>query len=164
MIREHHEVRILKNNEVDSGTIKQIRKIVMSENKETKFFLGINSSNITETLPIKNRNFNIWVLYSDENHLIGFLTFEDKENEVKFLKVFYIASQFRKQEFGKLFINRLYEMHPKLECKINLGNDLMCKLVKSVKMRNEKSAFNFLNTSKDMSIWWSNYNSDDDYK
>ena len=157
-------MKILKNNEINSDTIKQIRKIVISDSKETKFFLGISSSNISVTLPIKNRSFNIWVLYSDENNLIGFLTFEDEDDGVKFLKGLYIVPRFRKQGFAKLLINNLYAEHPKLECKINPGNDVMYKLAKTVKMRGEKSKIDFRKTSEDVPIWWSNYRNDNDYK
>ncbi|QVK16957.1 GNAT family N-acetyltransferase [Mycoplasmatota bacterium] len=118
-----------------------MRKTIISDNKEVKQFLGINSSNITSVLPIKNRNFNIWFLCSDNDQIIGFLSFDDMDNDVKFIKSFYIVPTFRKRGYAKYFINNLHENYSKLECRINPGINIMYKLVKSVGMRGEKSTF-----------------------
>ncbi len=153
-------MRILKNNEINNNMIKQMRKTIISDSKEVKQFLGINSSNITSVLPIKNINFNIWFLCEDDDQIIGFLSFDDMDNDVKYIKSFYIVPTFRKHGYGRNFINKLYENYPKLECRINPGNSIMYKLVKSIGMREEK----FTNSRRlpldTEPIWWSNYKTD----
>lgn len=150
-------MRVLKNGEVNKNMILQIRKTIMSDSKEVKQFLGINSSNITSILPIKNRDFNIWVLCTDDDQIVGFLSFIDNDNDVKFIKSFYIVPTFRKHEYGRYFINNLYENYFKLECRINPGNNIMYELVKSIGMRGEKSNISKMLPLDTEPIWWSNY-------
>jgi hypothetical protein len=66
----------------------------MSDNKEVKQFLGINSSNITSVLPINITDFNIWVLCTEDYQIVGFLSFLDKDNDVKY-KCQYINGSFQ---------------------------------------------------------------------
>lgn len=155
-------MRILKNDEVNKNMIEQIRKTILSESKEVKQLLGIKYNNITSEIPIKSRGFNIWVLCSDDNRIIGFLSFSNIKDAM-FIKLLYIMPIFRSQGFGRYFLNYLYENYSKLVCKINQGNNLMYGLVKSIGMRGEKSIISGITPLNSQPIWWSNYKTDDKY-
>lgn len=156
-------MEILKNENVDSKIIKFLRKSIMSETPEVKHHLGAISSNITKLLPIRNRDFNLWVFYEELN-LVGFLTFQDKKDDVKFIKEFYVLPKNRNKGFGKKILLCLHSEHPKLECKINPDNHQMYRLASVINLRGEKNQM--ANQSENRGThprWWSNYKSDVDY-
>lgn len=154
---------ILKNENVDSKIIKFFRKSIVSETSEVKHHLGATSSNITSLLPRRNRDFNLWVFYEGIN-LVGFLTFEDKKEDVKFIKEFYVLPKYRNKGFGKKIFICLHSEHPKLECKINPDNHQMYRLAKVINLRGEKSPIVAMLKKKETHpLWWSNYKSDVNY-
>jgi GNAT superfamily N-acetyltransferase len=136
---------------------------MISDTLEVKQYFGVNSSNVRNILPIKNRDFNIWVLFEKRN-VVGFLTFQDKKDDVKFLKEFYVLPEYRKKGYGKQILMSLYLQRHKIECRINPGNERMYRLVKVINLRGEKSLVSKWKKDKDIPpIWWSNYKDNDDY-
>ena len=154
---------IIKNENISSDTIYFLRKSMISDTFEVKHYLGVNSSNVRSLLPMKNRDFNIWVFFEKRN-VVGFLTFKDNKDDVKFLKEFYVLPEYRNKGYGKQILLSLYSQHHKIECKINPGNERMYKLVKVINLRGEKSVILKWKKDKGMHpIWWSNYKDNDDY-
>jgi GNAT superfamily N-acetyltransferase len=136
---------------------------MISDTFEEKQYLGVNSSNVRSILPIKNRDFNIWVFFEKRN-VVGFLTFQDKKDDVKFLKEFYVLPEHRNKGYGKQILFSFYSQHHKIECRINPGNERMYRLVKFINLRGEKSMISQWKKDKGMlPIWWSNYKNNGDY-
>jgi len=136
---------------------------MISDTLEVKRYLGVNSSNLISVLPIKNREFNIWVFY-ERSSIVGFLTFKDNKDDVKLLKELYVLPEHRKKGYGKQMLLSLYSQHHKIECKINSGNERMYRLAKAINMRGEKSKVSQWIKNKDIRpIWWSNFKDNNDY-
>lgn len=157
-------MKIIKNENIPSIDIKTLRRSIISESKEIKNFLGIDSSNINAALPIKKRDFDIWIYYQHES-IIGFLSFNKStyESEVKFIKEFYVLPNFRNKGYGRTMLKFLLEDFPKIECRINPGNVYMYRLVKSIGMKGEKSIMTPLKPKGTQPMWWSNYKEDSFY-
>ena len=154
---------IIKNENISSATICFLRKRMISDTFEVKRFLGVNSSNVRTLLPIKNRYFNIWV-FLEKHNVVGFLTFKENKDDVKFLKEFYVLPEYRNKGYGKRILFSFYLQYYKIECKINPGNERMYRLGKIINLRGEKSIVSQLKMGRDIPpIWWSNYKNDDDY-
>lgn len=154
---------IIINENIRSETIYFLRKRMISDTFEVKKYLGVNSSNLRSILPIKNREFNIWV-FRERLNIVGFLTFKDNKDDVKFLKEFYVLPEHRNKGYGKQMLLSLYSQHHKIECKINTGNERMYRLAKIINLRGEKSIVSQLIKNKDIRpIWWSNFKDNDDY-
>jgi GNAT superfamily N-acetyltransferase len=141
------QLSILKNEEIKASIIKKIRDVIMRDTNDSKFFLGVNSSNLIESLPIKNRKFDIWVVVDCLGEPIGFITFMPlaSDESVTFIKAFYILPKYRNLGFGKHIMIKLYSEFPKLYCRINRksdndsdANSPMYKLIKVANMRGEK--------------------------
>ncbi len=154
---------IIINENVRSETIYFLRKRMISDTFEVKKFLGVNSSNLRSILPIKNREFNIWV-FRERLNIVGFLTFKDNKEDVIFLKLFYVLPEHRNKGYGKQMLLSLYSQHHKIECKINIGNERMYRMAKIINLRGEKSIVIQGIKNKDIHpIWWSNFKDNDDY-
>ena len=154
---------IIINENIRSETIYFLRKRMISDTFEVKQYLGVNSSNLRSILPIKNREFNIWV-FRERLNIVGFLTFKDNKDDVKFLKEFYVLPEHRNKGYGKQMLLSLYSQHHKIECKINTGNERMYRLTKIINLRGEKSKVIQGMKNKDIHpIWWSNFKDNDDY-
>jgi GNAT superfamily N-acetyltransferase len=155
-------MEIIKNNEIESNLIKQLRKQIVSDNADVKRFLGINSSNITTELPLKNRNFHIWIFLSMAE-IIGYVSFDDQNEDIKFIKALYVLPKHRNKGYGRQIIHELYQQHPKLECKINSQNNAMYRILKYAKMKGEKSGVSLMLSKEFQPVWWSNHKSNDSY-
>jgi GNAT superfamily N-acetyltransferase len=154
---------IIINENIRSETIYFLRKRMISDTFEVKQYLGVNSSNLRSILPIKNREFNIWV-FRERLNIVGFLTFKDNKDDVKFLKEFYVLPEHRNKGYGKQMLLSLYSQHHKIECKINTGNERMYRLAKIINLRGEKSiVFRWMKNIDIRPIWWSNFKENGDY-
>ena len=154
---------IIKNENISSDTIYFLRKSMISDTFEVKHYLGVNTSNVRTLLPIRYRYFNIWTFFEKRN-VIGFLTFKDNEDDVKFIKVFYVLPEHRNKGYGKQILLNFYSQHHKIECKINPGNERMYRLVSFINLRGEKSTISQWTKDKGIPpIWWSNYKNNNDY-
>lgn len=154
---------IIINENIRSETIYFLRKRMISDTFEVKQYLGVNYSNLRSILPIKNREFNIWV-FRERLNIVGFLTFKDKKDDVIFLKLLYVLPEHRNKGYGKQMLLSLYSQHHKIECKINSGNERMYRLAKAINMRGEKSKVSQWIKNKDIRpIWWSNFKDNNDY-
>lgn len=162
-------MRVLKNDELTARQIKQLRIVILAENKDVQFFLGLGSSNINKALPLKARDFEIWVAFFEKNEILGFVSFCDGYEGSKFIKVFYILPKYRRYGYGKELFHVLKNEYEKLECRTKPDNQNMYKFLKSVGMRCEKPILNNSNLSINdrllrWSNWWSNYKSDKAYE
>jgi len=154
---------IIINENIRSETIYFLRKRMISDTFEVKQYLGVNSSNLRSILPINNREFNIWV-FRERLNIVGFLTFKDNKDDVKFLKEFYVLPEHRNKGYGKQMLLSLYSQHHKIECKINTGNERMYRLAKIINLRGEKSiVFRWMKNIDIRPIWWSNFKENGDY-
>lgn len=153
---------IIKDSEVDSVLIKRIRTIIFSESGYIKKLIGINSSNIVSEIPINKRDFHIWV-YINDDKLVGFVTFAEKEESVIFIRALYVTREHRYQRIGAKIMNDVLELYPKIECRVNNDNFPMYRLLRSLGFRGEKSIVSFLKPNDSMPIWWSNYKTADSY-
>ncbi|MGE4342018.1 MAG: GNAT family N-acetyltransferase [Bacilli bacterium] len=154
---------IIINENIRSETIYFLRKRMISDTFEVKQYLGVNSSNLRSILPIKNREFNIWV-FRERLNIVGFLTFKDNKDDVKFLKEFYVLPEHRNKGYGKQMLLSLYSQHHKIECKINTGNERMYRLAKIINLRGEKSiVFRWMKNIDIRPILWSNFKENGDY-
>jgi len=153
---------IIKNSEVKSALIKRIRNVILAETDQIKRLIGINSSNIVSQIPIKNRDFHIWV-YINDDKLVGFVTFAEREKSVIFIRALYVTREHRNQGIGAEIMNDVLELYPKIECRVNKNNFPMYSLLRSLGFRGEKSTVSFLKPRDSKPIWWSNYKTADSY-
>ena len=153
---------IIKNSEVESDLVKRIRNVILAETDQIKRLIGINSSNIVSQIPIKNRDFHIWV-YINDDRLVGFVTFAEREESVIFIRAIYVTREHRYQGIGAKIMNDVLELHPKIECRVNNDNFPMYSLLRSLGFRGEKSFVSFLKPKDSMPIWWSNYKTADSH-
>lgn len=153
---------IIKDSEVNSLIIKRIREIILTETDQIKRLIGINSSNIVSQIPIKNRDFHIWV-YINDDKLVGFVTFAEREKSVIFIRALYVTREHRNQGIGAEIMNDVLELYPKIECRVNNDNFPMYNLLRSLGFRGEKSTVSFLKPRDSNPIWWSNYKTADSY-
>lgn len=153
---------IIKNSEVESALIKRTRCVILAETDLIKKLIGINSSNIASELPIKNRDFHIWV-YICDNKLLGFITFAEKEESVIFIRALYVTREYRYQGIGVKIMNDVLELYPKIECRVNNDNFPMYSLLRHLGFRGEKSIGSFLKPRDSNPIWWSNHKTADSY-
>lgn len=155
-------MEIIKDTDVNSILIKRIRQIMLTETDLIKKLIGINSSNIVSEMPIKNRDFHIWV-YINDDRLVGFVTFAEREESVIFIRVLYVTREHRNQGIGAKIMNDVLELYPKIECRVNNDNFPMYSLLRSLGFRGEKSIVSFLKPRDSNPIWWSNYKTADSY-
>lgn len=146
---------ILKDNEVTSNVIKIFRKKIMVDTKEVKKFLGINSRNIVERLPIKNRDFNIWAI-KEKDSIIGFVSFKTA-NDITFIKTLYIVKEHRKKGYAKKLLLKLNKQFDKLETQVNKGNTAMYKMLESIGFKGKESRLGLGTDLNTKPILWSNY-------
>jgi GNAT superfamily N-acetyltransferase len=155
-------MEIIKDTDVNSILIKRIRQIMLTETDLIKKLIGINSSNIVSEMPIKNRDFHIWV-YINGDRLVGFVTFVEREESVIFIRALYVTREHRNQGIGAKIMNDVLELYPKIECRVNNDNFPMYSLLRSLGFRGEKSIVSFLKPRDSKPIWWSNYKTADSY-
>jgi GNAT superfamily N-acetyltransferase len=153
---------IIKNLEVESALIKKIRSVILAETDQIKKLIGINSSNIVSEIPIKNRNFHIWV-YINDDKLIGFVTFAEREESVIFVRALFVTREHRYRGIGAKIMNDVLELYPKIECRVNNDNFPMYSLLRHLGFRGEKSIGSFLKPRDSNPIWWSNHKTADSY-
>ncbi len=132
-------MKIIKNEYITSGIIKKLRELIKSEDKKAKHFLGINSKNIVSSLPIKNRNFEMWSIII-ENAPIGFLSFCLQPNGVVFIKTLYISNCFRRKGYGTIVIKKLNTIYDRLECIINKGNEIAYRFYRKMGFKPDETS------------------------
>lgn len=155
-------MQIIRNSEAGPVLIKRLRSVILAEADYIKTLIGINSSNISSELPIKNRDFHIWV-YINDDRLVGFVTFAEREESVIFIRALYVTREHRNQGIGAKIMNDVLELYPKIECRVNNDNFPMYSLLRSLGFRGEKSIVSFLKPRDSKPIWWSNYKTADSY-
>ena len=155
-------MKIIKDTDVNSILIKRIRQIMLTETDNIKKLIGINSSNIVSEIPIKYRDFHIWI-YINDDEPVGFVTFAEREESVIFIRALYVTSEHRNQGLGTKIMNDVIELYPKIECRVNNDNFPMYSLLRSLGFRGEKSIVSFLKPRDSKPIWWSNYKTSDSY-
>lgn len=154
-------IKLIKNKNIQSKMILSLRALLMKDERKTRKLLGVDSNNMVESLPIRNRDFELWVVISDIDELVGFVSFVIDEKEL-FIKELYIGPTFRRNGYGRQVYAELLKEFSKISCRINQGNQLMYKFAHSVGLRGEKGSPLFSN-SRLKPVWWSNYKSEDKY-
>ncbi len=157
-------MKLKLSKDIASCEIYQLREYLRRETKEVKRYLGITVADLTKDLPIRNRDFDIWIGFTKQNQIIGFISFKVDDDCIAFIKSIYIVPEFRQMGYGIQLVKELLNKYSKVECRINEGNNSMYKLAKSVGLKGEKRSILLSNNSKSPSIWWSNYKSESDYK
>lgn len=109
----------------------------MGTQVRSRGWLGVLISDIPKDLPIKKRDFDIWVLIKND-HTIGFVSFKVGSNDIVFIKQLYVCPDYRNRGYARRLLLDLLEKHPKIDCTINEGNEAMYHLVESVGIRRHK--------------------------
>ena len=131
-------MRIIKNDEVTSSMIHKLRAELKADSKQVRRLLGITRvTDITKDLPIKYRDFNIWVLVEDD-HITSYITFVFGTDNILSIKQLYVCHKFRRRGHASLLFLKLKELYPKIDCVINRGNSVMYQFAESVGLRREK--------------------------
>jgi len=160
-------VKIVRNENVNSSMIHHIRRSIRNGPKESRILLGTNISDIGKEFPIKNRKFDIWILKSDLDSIIGAISFKVNEDGIAFIRQFFIVPQFRNQGYGRRILSNLIIEYPKIDCLINPGNIYMYQLAESVGIKRHKPSQSMMklcgSDKTPLSRCWSNYLSEDNY-
>jgi GNAT superfamily N-acetyltransferase len=131
-------MRLIKNDEVTSSMIHKLREELKADTKQVRGWLGIvRVSDIPKDLPINKRDFNLWVLL-DNDHIVGYISFKVGSIDIAFIKQLYICSSYRRRGYGRRLLMDLIDVHPKIDCTINEGNEVMYYLAETVGIRRHK--------------------------
>lgn len=156
-----NNIDIVKNVDIENDMIKELRKLLMKDEPHIRRMIGIDSTNLVEALPIRNRDFGLWISVID-NEVIGYISYGAGTDEEAFVKAIYIAKDFRGKGYGTKLLSAFLTENPRISARVNQGNLAMYNLFNKLGVRGEKDSI-FFSDKRSWPIWWSNYKNDDQY-
>lgn len=155
-------MKIIKDEFITNSMIKDLRSLIMSDERKVRKILGIDSVNLTIELPLNERDFQIWCVIDDNSKVIGYISFGDGSDGEAFIKSFYLGKQYRRKGFGKTLFIEFMTVFQRISCRINQGNKTMYEFAEAVGLKGEKMS-PLSSGSGLQPVWWSNYKSEDEY-